>query len=366
MQLNGDSEFEALIDPTGWDSANDRDRGAMNQIWLLLCLPLLAVFGAAKLHSQATESHLHTTVQPLAGEDLEHSCEYDMMLPPSAKRIRAVWIIFERGQDIQRLYDDPGVRSFAAQNRFAIMMSHHCRSKSYEDIDVDPNRGIGRALFAAVDQLANQSGHVELKTAPIILLGFSGAGSLTGRLVAYAPKRIAAAILANAGQFEPLGLDTIQLPAESLAVPELILVGGTDDHVGTERAYDYFSKYHAQGAPWLFLVQNNVPHCCVVNAKEIMLNWLREVLKVRLANSKRGLAPMDRTHGYEGFIQLTATGVRDNWRLPTSNVSRACFLSTGEHPPSGEADAGWLPSKNLAKEWLEFTLKKTHPVISMP
>src|ERR1700731_3344033 len=126
MPLNGDSELETLINPTGWDSANDRSRGAMTKRLFVLSLPLVAIFGTANLYSQATESHLHTTVQPLAADDLEHPCEYDMTLPPSATGIRAVWIIFERGQDIQRLYDDPEVRSFAAQNRLATMMSHHC------------------------------------------------------------------------------------------------------------------------------------------------------------------------------------------------------------------------------------------------
>jgi dienelactone hydrolase len=68
--------------------------------------------------------------------------------------------------------------------------------------------------------------HPELKTAPLIVLGFSGAGALAGRLVGFAPDRIEAAILSHGGQVAPLNLDTISLSGAALKIPELILVGG--------------------------------------------------------------------------------------------------------------------------------------------
>jgi hypothetical protein len=61
---------------------------------------------------------------------------------------------------------------------------------------MDPAKGIGRALFAALTQLAQSSHHPELASCKLILLGFSGTGSLAGRLAGYAPDRILAVIAA--------------------------------------------------------------------------------------------------------------------------------------------------------------------------
>ena len=47
-------------------------------------------------------------------------------------------------------------------------------------MNVDPSRGIGRALFTALTQLGQSSNHQELVSAKLILLGFSGTGSLVG------------------------------------------------------------------------------------------------------------------------------------------------------------------------------------------
>ena|SRR6516225_1860541 len=76
------------------------------------------------------------------------------------------------------------------------------------------------------------------------------------------------------GHFDPLGVDTITLSSEAAAIPELILAGGADAICGTQRPYAYFRKYFDQGAPWTFVVQNQTPHCCIINAKALAFQWL--------------------------------------------------------------------------------------------
>jgi len=39
----------------------------------------------------------------------------------------------------------------------------------------------------------------------------------------------------------------------------------------------YFQRHFDQGAPWTFVVQNMVPHCCIMNAKALILGWLEPV-----------------------------------------------------------------------------------------
>ena len=317
-----------------------------------------------KVFAQGPHHSIHTSVTPLAGEDIAHSCEYEMRTPSSAKKIRAVFIVFERGPASVRFYKDPDILSFADKHELAIMMPMHCASKVYEDMDIDPSNGLGRALFVALDQFSTETSHPELKTAPVILLGFSGAGAFAARLVGFAPQRIAAAVLSHAGQNHSLGLDTIHLPDASLTVPELIIVGGRDQTVGTELSYAYFSRYWRLGAPWLFATQNDVGHCCTSDAKDLVLAWLDAVLSKRLRKASGSLATIRRTDGYYAFFQKDPTEIRDGSHLFTSNARNLTFQRTDSTPQSSAETAGYLPSRKTAAEWLSFADLPAQPIPS--
>jgi hypothetical protein len=175
------------------------------------CVALCFLVGSSnqKIFAQNPFHSFHTTVAPFAGEDIARPCEYEMGAPSSGKKIRAVFVVFERGPGSLRFYNDPDVLSFADKHQLAMMMPRNCSSKVHEDMDIDPSNGLGRALFTALDQFSTQTSRPELRTAPVILLGFSGAGAFAGRLVGFAPQRIAAAVLSHAGQFPQLNLNTI-------------------------------------------------------------------------------------------------------------------------------------------------------------
>ena len=143
---------------------------------------------------------------------------------------------------------------------------------------VEPSKGVGRALFTALDQFAASERRPELRTAPLIAMGWSGAGSLVARLAGWRPERYLAGIAYAPGQYEPLGMDTIELSREAIRAPQLIIANGGDNINGTERPYGYFRKYFEKGAPWTFVVQNRAPHCCLQNAQTLILDWLRAIL----------------------------------------------------------------------------------------
>ena len=122
-----------------------------------------------------------TEVAPEPGEDLAAPCSYEMTLTDPSRTVKGAWVIFDRGRDMLRYYGDPDVQAFAQRHDLALVVPFHCRATAYEDIDVDPARGIGRALFTALSQFAKSSGHPELSSARVILLGFSGTGALVAR-----------------------------------------------------------------------------------------------------------------------------------------------------------------------------------------
>jgi len=316
-----------------------------------------------------------TSVAPQPDEDLAAACRYEITLTNPSRRVQGVWVIFERSRDMLRYYQDSDVRAFARRHDVALLFPFHCASKSETggDINVDPSKGIGRALFTALTQLAQSSSHSELASAKLVLLGFSGTGSLVGRLAEFAPDRVLAVIPTNPGHFDPLGVDTISLSPKAAAIPQLILAGSADAVSGTQRPYRYFRRYFDQGAPWTFVVQNKVPHCCVMNAKVLILEWLDAVL-VRGAR---------RATGWYGFIETRPSEAMDcpdqsppvrsswcrspkdawggaNWSVNTATIERR------PNSPQGMMPAGWLPTETFAKQWVSFVTQPEQPVTLPP
>ena len=174
-------------------------------------------------------------MNPLPDEEILRPCEYRLVLPESTHPVRAVWTVFDRGQDYLRWYQDRQVRSFAREHRLALLLVMQCRSKEREDMIVEPAKGVGRALYTALDQFADSERRPELRTAPLIAMGWSGAGSLVGRLAGYRAERYLAGIAYAPGQYEPLGMDTIELSQAAIRMPQLIIANGGDNINGTER-----------------------------------------------------------------------------------------------------------------------------------
>lgn len=302
-----------------------------------------------------TQSY-RTYVVPKPSETLQGNCEYELTLPDANRPVENIFVIFERGWQVGNLYFDPEVSSFAARLRMGLLLARHCRSKEREDMDVVPEHGIGRALVTALEQLAKESRHPELARSKLILFSFSGGGSLVARMVGYIPERIVAAVEYAPSQYDPLGMDTIDLPKEALSVPQFIIANGADKISGTVRPYGYFEKYHKMGATMTFMVQNRVPHCCVNNVQSIMLLWLNDIVRKRKSLSK------DEQHDWEGFLNTEPSGLKDGWGEPVWNVADAWILQAGHTPAVGTLDAGWLPSHRFADAWLSFEKEREHPI----
>jgi pimeloyl-ACP methyl ester carboxylesterase len=314
------------------------------------------------------------SVAPQPHEELAGPCRYELVLLDPSRTIRGVWVTFDRGRDMLRYYGDPDVGAFARQRDLALLLAFHCRSKSSDgDISVDPAKGLGRTLFAALGQLAEASKHPELASAKVILLGFSGTGALVGRFAEYAPDRVLAVVAANPGHGDPVGVDTIRLSTGATSIPHMILTGSGDAVSGTQRPYEYFRRHFDRGAPWAFVVQNGTPHCCVINAKPLILRWLDQVAMQRVNRSSgfyasMGTQPSESENCPEprpALVPPWCQSTKDtwgtrNWRIRTASVD------TRPTAPRGMIPAGWFPSRALASEWLAFVKTVQHPVTSLP
>lgn len=231
---------------------------------------------------------------------------------------------------------------------------------------MEMSRGVARSIFAALHDFARQSDHPEISGAKLVVMGFSGIGAMFGHFVRYAPDRVVAAILANPGQTEPYGMKDMNLGPDALAVPQLIITGGIDDRGGTQRPWDYFNRHWVRGAPWMFVVQNGLPHCCVINVKSLVLEWLSEILRLRQPAANVPLRPIDIRAGWNGFIRPCENGKRDTWGGNDWNVCHASVRPVGALPPTGQVAGAWFPTRRLASDWLVFIQEPKHPADSFP
>jgi hypothetical protein len=292
----------------------------------------------------------HATVSPLAEENIRQPCCYDLTIPASVPAVRAVFVVFDRGQDWVKFYHDPEVRRFAESHGMALLFPWQCPSKERDDMIAEPRAGVGPALFRSLEQFAKDTGRADLKTAKVAVIGWSGAGSLAARLPGYAPDRVLAAIDYAPGQYDPLGMETIDLAPAAWRIPQIIVANGADKVNGTARPYDFFRRYFDQGAPWSFALQNRTPHCCLQNAQALILAWLDGVLAGRKSATR-------------AFLTLEESELRDTWKLPVSNAAAA---RVGQEPKPGEVPAGLLPGAVFAREWLTFVRRHDPPKIWHP
>jgi hypothetical protein len=303
-------------------------------------------------------ARFETSVVPLPNEDMASACSYTLTIPYPKDPIRAVWVIFDRGHDVHDLYSDHVVLEFARSFRLALLLHGHCPGKAPEnrrDMNMDPEKGLGRALFTALDQFGQITGHRELADTKLIFLAFSGAGPLSARFVGSVPDRVIAAILSAPGHHDPYGIDTVDLDTRTLAVPQMIIAGAADNISGTSRPYEYFRKYSEQGAPWSFVLQNKSAHCCTANAKELMLQWLGTVLKQRQPSSMHAaLCKMNQDDGWFALMKIKETEIKDSFGLRTFELTDAKIRKSKDENSQEWLPAGWLASQALAEEWLAF------------
>jgi len=330
-----------------------------------LLLSILLAGGSAVAQLQDYKA----TVVPRAGENVAQPCDYFASFPAGRREVKAAWVTYDRGPDITHFYSDPEVLAFARRNDVAMVLAIQCpakRASEKGEMDMYPEHGLGRSLLSALNTIGRESGHRELGKAKLIVLGFSGTGAYFGHFVAFAPARVLAAILTNPGTDDPNNIDNIRLDEKGTAVPELIIVGGIDTISGTVKPYAFYEHHRPKGAPWVYLVQNNIPHCCINNTKSFMLHWLQKVIQVRQPDPEKPLMPMNVSTGWYGSIRPCKVIYKDHWGLPLWNVCDAHIERITRDRPSGEMPAGFFPTEALAREWLAYVQQQDHPKNSFP
>lgn len=295
------------------------------------------------------------SVAPKPGDTFAGPCRFELTIAARETAVRATLVIFDRGRETRAFYDDRMVFEFASKYALALLWVRHCPTAD-ADIDPAPAHGLGRAVLAALDQLAQSSKHHELATSKVILLGFDQAGSLAAAMPAFAADRALASVV-----YAPLGVAAVNLAVQQSAIPQLVIANGADPVAGTRESYDYFDRHFANGAPWAFALQNGASHDgALAGAKDLILSWIEMLLTTTPdTTAPISLMAVQRT-GWWLYVQMQDTALRDAGGQAVARAKDAKIEKVGQSAPASFRTAGWMPSKKSAGEWQSFVRKQSH------
>jgi hypothetical protein len=195
------------------------------------------------------------------------------------------------------------------------------------------NAGVGGddALLLLLQRLGNESGHRELKDAPLLFFGWSATASFGTTFAELHPDRTIAFIRYHTHRRGmTANLDVLK------NIPALIIAGGKDETAGVQDAEEFWASGRAVGAPWTFAIEPNATHgdedVLYKTANDLVTPWIAAVLRDRLALNATKLKPLVENTGYLG----------DNHTAQTAPHST--FL--GSKPT-----VSWLPDEATARGW---------------
>lgn len=280
-------------------------------------------------------------ILPQEGERFQH-VEFACWIPESATPLRGI-LIHQHGCTNASPEAHPPVtidfhwRALARRHGLAIVAPQYQVAGSCDEWN-DPESGSERALFTALEQFGKESGHAELSELPWVLWGHSGGSSWSAQMILRHPGRVLAASF-RGGCHKQFG-DAAFRASFGPAARELplLFVWGKRESVPT-------SKHHVSWEP---------------------MNTMFRELRFRGGTVTRVIDPLSE-HGCDNsrllvipFFDAVLTAREKGVAL--SGAFRD--MSTLESRVSDEATRAdplltWLPNREVAEIWREFSEKGT-------
>ena len=262
----------------------------------------------------------------LVKEDVK--VEGTLFLPQKVSRVRSIIVVPVWGLS-ETIYNDPRWRKLAETTDSGLLLAKLTNiGASVVFSQRFAPGGQGDGLLLLLQHLAAESGHPELKDAPLLFFGFSQSGALSSTFVAAHPQRTIALVLYQSGFSGDLKVVS--------PMPLLLFQGRKDDPPNLGDATETLWKSgRSVGAPWTFVDQPEASHGnpdYFDKANRLIIPWITAVLR-------QGL-PLDVT-------ALRPITDRSAWMVN---------IKTGEVAPYAtfagpKAEANWLPDEASARAW---------------
>ncbi len=299
---------------------------------LALCLILTVAF------AQADDGlRLDLIVPPSEKDRFEHA-EFSFWLAGASKPVRGV-IIHQHGCTNASPDKHPPItgdlhwRALARKHDCALLVPMYHVKGGCDEWN-DPDSGSERALFTALADFAQRSGHAELNDAPWVLWGHSGGSSWSAQMIVRHPSRVLAASF-RGGCSKQFGVPEFRDKfAEVARELPLLFVWGKRESVPTSSHFvswdpmnAMYRQLRAAGGKVARVIDPRSEHGCD-DSRFMSINFFDAVLS---GETKPGA--------------LVDIETLQNRALTESNLS--------------DPELAWMPNAEFAKLWREFSEKGT-------
>ena len=243
--------------------------------------PLSLRFAALliSLVSLATAARAEVTFEveiPRQPRETFDTAAFHLWLPDHAGPVRGIAVVLDGiNVDGRPLAGRAQWQNFARDHSLALVS---CYFKT-DDLSIgltysQTEHGSGRALLAGLAALGNASGHPEMETVPLFLLGFSAGGQFSYSFACFCPAR-PAAFVSNKG-----GIYLTPATAAARAIPGLFIAGEKDTASRRSAIREIYTKNRKLGARWFMAVEPKYGHN-TANANDLALPFFEAVMRSR-------------------------------------------------------------------------------------
>jgi hypothetical protein len=206
--------------------------------------------------------------------------------------------------------------------------SRHVALLGSSTTSMSNNASSDQRLLAALDSAATLSGHPELASAPVVMLGMSGGGPEASGLAARNPARTVGVFVRV-----PDALSLLTAP-EALAVPAFVLQAGDDVAATNAATRQVFVTNRKNGGRWALIAEPGRQHFGSSPIGNTMtLDWITAVLDLRLPAAAGG--------------ELLSLAQSSGWLGSQASLE----IASWDDYVGDRTAASWLPTEATAREW---------------
>jgi hypothetical protein len=256
-----------------------------------------------------------------------------LWVPPGLQTVKGIVVWGNgAGADERGAASAPWLEQFAQLHGFALIGTSMWSNLAGGEISVWDQH---------IANLAVQSGHPELKNAPLAPIGFSNGGQMSYGFNALRPEKTIA-FITNKG----CCYNNTLPPTAALNTPGILIAGELDTDVRRNNIRTLFDNNRARGALWSWIEQQGVAHAGL--AMELMIPFMDEAIRLRYPANQ---APTATTGVTLLNVNPTSGWLTDQhtWKSGLTQIS-----SYGDYAGNKQT-AGWLFDENIAYEYRAFS-----------
>ena len=281
---------------------------------------------------------------------LQIGVTYTLWIPEGLKKVRGI-IVHQHGcgdgscKGSVTAAHDLHWQELARKNDCALLgPSFHQLKEQNCRLWCDPRNGSAKVFVDSLKKLADKSGHPEIATAPWCLWGHSGGGFWSSLMQMAYPERIAAIWFQSGtafGYWEAGQTDVPDIPEAAMKIPMMANPGekereGKPPTGAWGGSLAMFKAYRAKGAPIAFAPDPSSGHE-TRDSRYLAIPFFDACLKLRLPD-EQGAA-------------LKEIDLSKGWLSPLQSEEVPVLAAEFK---GDKTKAVWLPSKMVARVWLNF------------